>query len=1477
MKRCIFTTKQYDEDEKRYKAQNACEQMDKIRAIFERGDDLPKSDYYSSLSSNYCVRGFGGNHYKIIITYKDISIEDETIRVFIALRIMRHDKQYENRFAYSKTSEQERDIISGKASLVWDDYEKLAKEKFAQPIEKVVEIKPELSDCERLFITDASSVNHRIMEEAIFESTEWVKQVKSDSFGYYSDAAQIIKNFVFEHISDPSGTFEIPFVNYYNKKIIGYHEGSKKWFLITIADTEKRVDVDMNNFDFKRGYPYSMLDDEDFWREMEKDDESNFVLSEEEMDIVSREASYPLFISGRAGSGKSTVLQYLFAEVILKAIKCKGMVDDGALLLPVYLSYSENLIENAKKLTSSLFEKNHAYQQEFERIGISYANDIKPNLDYHFCVFQNVIRQCIGKQNPDVLRDRFSLQKYMSFRLFNKKWEEKFLKVPDASKKYGPSLCWHVIRTYIKGWNSSSFMTPEEYKGIGKQNKTVTDETFKIIYELVWQGWYSIMNDYWDDQDLVRYCLSPDDGSCETYTSERFSAVFCDEAQDFTRVEIDFILKISSFSNRNIISVDDVKKLPFVFAGDEFQTLNPTGFSWDSIRAFFVDRLFDMVGLGERKDESNIEKPVMLTKNYRSTPEIMKLGNRIQLLRSSRFGEESNPQESYFKGEGGSVFGLSPNDAGIWKKLQEMKVVLIAPIDEGESVKDYIERKGLMDYIDFDDETHAPKYISILSPIQAKGLDYPNVAIYGFDDLGRNNSLSTDSLLQWFDNPTENNLNDSIELKYILSNSYVAATRACTKLYILDDFDKVNSFWAFAYSFDKKEYKNHRQIVETLQSQMLNKAKGWTVDNIGLIIHGEDEDITDENITDDKRIERLEMMERRAENRGDEDMMRQVANRYKDKEGESENYFRCMAQALRIGEDSFLAAEYFIKAKMFDNAVDAYWSSLAKNQNVSVIKEIAVLSNKISGPVEREIVKLCEDVSAKRFSISDLKSHMGGILDLMENNNELSSHPNSLNYVISLLANQIDLQKGTETDLEKVLEAIKKLEKWNIKVPCNRIARLAYNLKQYQKAIILWEKADENDLPQDYYQAKIETSEYPDRLPFYEKSGLDKWQDRIVKDFVEHGRDLEIEPKYARVICNAIVNTNDKVAFKQNLHHLFAFAENDNQLNSYLKEAKQRGIVLNEDAICALSAVRFHHLTEWKNPTPSVIYSDTKANDLLDMVEYIKKANHPEFINEMLNAKKMKDFLDNTFAKYRGSDYLPLLIKELGVVMEKRGIHIDAIRFYEWARSSSKSSELKRYCDLRWIVCKERQADRDVKSNYWSEAFSKRKELDIGQEDIPEMPTIEFKEWCSYFKMAMALSADIHVPAPEKTIDVLADNKEISASQESRPNKEKDFDTVTDTFQIKKQLFVFNNYEICFLPKTKEVVIKYETSDEDLSVKIKQGIVFENGDFVLVDSRLCHADNDIKTPFDIQISDKELTINIFQDDIYTGIKITYDL
>lgn len=104
----------------------------------------------------------------------------------------------------------------------------------------------------------------------------------------------------------------------------------------------------------RRSYPSFVLADEVMWGLIQKNEVGNIALSPEEskiLDDVSRkigEKLFPLFINGRPGSGKSTILQYLFAEYL-----CMHLRKDESLRLPVpplYLTYSERLLNSAKKV-----------------------------------------------------------------------------------------------------------------------------------------------------------------------------------------------------------------------------------------------------------------------------------------------------------------------------------------------------------------------------------------------------------------------------------------------------------------------------------------------------------------------------------------------------------------------------------------------------------------------------------------------------------------------------------------------------------------------------------------------------------------------------------------------------------------------------------------------------------------------------------------------------------------------------------------------------------------------------------------------------------------------------------------------------------------------------------------------------------------------------------------------------------------------
>src|SRR5207237_556886 len=125
-------------------------------------------------------------------------------------------------------------------------------------------------------------------------------------------------------------------------------------------------------------------------------------------------------------------------------------------------------------------------------------------------------------------------------------------------------------------------------------------------------------------------------------------AVFCDESQDFTRVEFEIIHRMSLFARR-LITPEHANRVPIVFAGDPFQTLNPTGFRWEAIKAALIEKIVlslnPLRAKGGRPDLNYRE----LSYNYRSTEHIVKLCNTIQALRAILFPSGSLQPQTCWK------------------------------------------------------------------------------------------------------------------------------------------------------------------------------------------------------------------------------------------------------------------------------------------------------------------------------------------------------------------------------------------------------------------------------------------------------------------------------------------------------------------------------------------------------------------------------------------------------------------------------------------------------------------------------------------------------------------------------------------------------------------------------------------------------------------------------------------------------------
>ena len=1319
-------TPQYDEDARKFSCTHV---FDRFKKTVENDKDYqhnPGNVLFSSGSINIIKKPFSRS-FRIIMACQNMTVQNTQVRCYVALKIFsRADQDY--KVVYSNRSpDKDRERLSGIKNACWDEYAAEIAEKLKEP-DNTVSLPP-LNTDEINFIQRTGGLAHEIFNEKLIESKDWVATTRNKLFQDYTKVGEAVQKLVYAAFEkDEYGFLEQSYGDDDMKILVARDpDFSDSWYLLKIG-----TDADLAAFKEKhsftdtpdlatlkrictRAYPLSMLEgDSDFWREMEKDENSNFILSEEELTIVSDVIRFPLFLTGRAGSGKSTMLQYLFAEYVLRNLEYETVNP------PVYISYSSNLIDNAKRLATNLFTKNHAYTKKLKELKKNFETDIKPRFGASFHVFQELLKDFIEKAVPGIVAVRFSPNKHLTYVKFREKWERKIGRNHDALEKYGPAICWHVIRTYIKGWNADEYLTPEMYENIGRDNKSVSDETFKMIYEDVWENWYSKVQDneeLWDDQDLVRYCLAPDDDSCETCVTDRFSAVFCDESQDFTRAEIDFILRISSFSRRQVYDENMLYQLPFIFAGDEFQTLNPTGFSWSSLRSYFTTELMH-VTKSKAVGAVGAPDPVVLTHNYRSPEAITKLANRLQLLNHTRCARKDKftPQIPYHTQDKQSpVVCLSPGDPLVWKKLNSTGVVLIIPTSEGQSAKDFIEKSDIKDYIEFYEDGSA-KNITICNPSQVKGLEYPCVAIYGFDNLQDPfkepfKELTLQSLSTWYNTCSHADDNESreIEIKYFLNNAYVSATRATSRLFVLTDFSE-KSFWAFAFSADDPKL---QERISALDKTMIEHSK-WEPNYslLGYIVKGDPESVTQDKIIN---IEELaETFKQKAMDLQDASLMRQAAARYREQDNEN-GLNTCSAYACRFESNYLQAARYFEQVQNYEEALNDYWNLAGKDkENIrETLNYISSLGDKIR---DRRIF-LARHALNKNIPAKEFKNDLYYLTKEFETNSiqkceeyNLDVYRNVLNLIIKNVNTAKELYKN---DVNLILQFAETLaQQYYIEIDKKTLGLIAYKAGEYQKAANILEKL--KDRPKEYYKCKCKLVPFPDNLIFREHTEDPSWMRHVVEDKRSCRKDVTLTADQQKIVAEACLLYGNKDEITESLVYFWTNARNITEARKYAGIAREKKISYAADCIETLFSYRWGSIndapltSEYKDPRLNAIAAilktvqKIKSDDFIKRIKWLTTQNTPDeeiFINTS-NDSYFPSFLDRKFGIFKQAKWNSIILFELGTYLEKDlNSCVHAQLFYEWAnKNQAADKDTQTIIRTRWIANIMKQAEMELNS-----------------------------------------------------------------------------------------------------------------------------------------------------------------------------------
>ena len=301
------------------------------------------------------------------------------------------------------------------------------------------------------------------------------------------------------------------------------------------------------------------------------------------------------------------------------------------------------------------------------------------------------------------------------------------------------------------------YLSQEDYLGLGIKQSIFNADERPLVYEF-FSRYRAFLHDnrYYDSNMVSHDYLSKID--------VLYDCIVIDEVQDFTNIQLFLILKSLHHSAN------------FLLCGDSNQIVHPNFFSWSKLKSLFYQH-------EELQGQQEIVR--ILHTNYRNSPQVTELANRILRLKNARFG--SVDRESHYLIESnGHVQGdvvLLQDKMNILQELNnktrastQFAVVVMHNEQKAEASRHF----------------STPLVFSIQ---EAKGLEYENLILYNFvsaeDKRFRDISegVSHEDLQQELKYGRVKDKSDkSLEVyKFYINALYVALTRAICNVYWIEE------------------------------------------------------------------------------------------------------------------------------------------------------------------------------------------------------------------------------------------------------------------------------------------------------------------------------------------------------------------------------------------------------------------------------------------------------------------------------------------------------------------------------------------------------------------------------------------------------------------------------------------------------------------------------------------------------------------
>jgi len=307
------------------------------------------------------------------------------------------------------------------------------------------------------------------------------------------------------------------------------------------------------------------------------------------------------------------------------------------------------------------------------------------------------------------------------------------------------------------GGGEQAWLERADYLTLGVRQSIYAPEQREAVYDL-FEAYRRFLDEQgWFDPNMVSHAWL-------SRVDERYDFVVVDEVQDLTTVQLLLILR----------ALRDPRN--FLLCGDSNQIVHPNFFSWAKVKTLFWRR--------QQAQSAPTELVRILSANFRNSPQVTELANRLLRIKQARFGSVDK-ESSYLVRSCGPAQG---------------RAVLLA--DRDDTKRDLDRRTAASTrfavlVLHAEQKAEVRKYFRtplVFSIQEAKGLEYENVLLYGFvageekrfRDIAA--GLAPDDLQGELRYARSRDKGDkSLEIyKFYINALYVAVTRAVKNLYLIE-------------------------------------------------------------------------------------------------------------------------------------------------------------------------------------------------------------------------------------------------------------------------------------------------------------------------------------------------------------------------------------------------------------------------------------------------------------------------------------------------------------------------------------------------------------------------------------------------------------------------------------------------------------------------------------------------------------------